>query len=74
MNTKTRLLMSFKTDDNRVISLAVDDPRDDLQESEIKTCMQLIIDKNIFAPNREQLVSMVDAKIVVTDTTEFDLV
>ena len=36
--------------------------------------MDLIVEKNIFAPNGCDLVSTVDAKIVVTDTTEFDLV
>ncbi len=74
MNTKTRLLMSFKSDLDKTVSISVDDPRDDIQENEIKQCMQLILDKNIFSISGAPLVSMVDAKVVTTDTTEFDLV
>ena len=40
---------------------------------EIKEVMDLIVEKNIFAPNGADLVDTVEAKIVVTDTTEYDL-
>ncbi len=43
-------------------------------ETEIKEVMDLIIEKNIFAPNGEDIVSAKDAKIVQTETTEFDLI
>ena len=36
--------------------------------------MDLVIDKNIFAPNGDDIVQAVDAKVVVTDTTPYDLV
>ena len=36
--------------------------------------MDLIVEKNIFSPNGEDIVSAKDAKIVQTETTEFDLV
>ena len=63
-----KLLMSFMTSSGRKVSLFVTDPREDVTETEIKEVMDLIIEKNIFAPNGE------DAKIVQTETTEFDLV
>lgn len=69
-----KLLMSFKTHDDRKVSLTVDNPREDITEAEIKTVMDLIVEKNVFASNKADLVKALEAKIVVTDTTEFDLV
>ena len=69
-----KLLMSFMTSNDKKVSLYVTDPREDVTESEIKEVMDLIIEKNIFAPNGEDIVSAKDAKIVQTETTEFDLV
>ena len=69
-----KLLMSFLTSSGKKVSLFVTDPRDDIKESEIKAVMDLIIEKNIFAPNGEDIVSAKEAKLVQTETTEFDLV
>ena len=74
METTKKLLMTFKTDGDRKVSLVVDDPREDISESEIKSAMDLVIAKNIFAPNGDDIVQAVDAKVVVTDTTPYDLV
>ena len=74
MEQTKRLVMTFKTDGDRKVSLVVDDPREDISESEIKTAMDLVIAKNIFAPNGDDIVQAVDAKVVVTDTTPYDLV
>ena len=74
MEQTKRLVMTFKTDGDRKVSLVVDDPREDISESEIKAAMDLVIAKNIFAPNGDDIVQAVDAKIVVTDTTPYDLV
>lgn len=74
METKKRLLMNFMSELDRKVSISVDDPREDITEDEIKEVMDLIVEKNIFAPNGADLVATVEAKIVVTDTTEFDLV
>ena len=71
---EVKLLMTFMTQSGRKVSLFVTDPREDVTESEIKTVMDLIVEKNIFAPNGEDIVSAKEAKIVLTDTTEFDLV
>ena len=74
MEQTKRLVMTFKTDGDRKVSLVVDDPRDDISESEIKAAMDLVIAKNIFAPNGDDIVQAIDAKVVVTDTTPYDLV
>ena len=73
MEQTKRLLMTFKTSDDKKVSLSIDDPREDITETEIKSAMDLVVEKNIFAPNGADIVSTVEAKVVVTDTTEYDL-
>ena len=73
MEQTKRLLMTFKTSDDKKVSLSVDNPREDITESEIKDAMDLVVSKNIFAPNGADIVSAVEAKVVVTDTTAYDL-
>ena len=73
MKVKTKLVMTFKSSDDKSVSISVDDPREDLSESEIKEAMDTILEKDIFSPNGGSLVSAVSAKVVQTDTTEYDL-
>lgn len=74
MEIKTKLLMTFKTSDDKKVSISVDNPREDLTETEIKEAMNTIIEKDIFSPNGGSLVSAVSAKVVQTDTTDYNLV
>ena len=74
MEQTKRLLMTFKTSDDKKVSLSIDDPREDITETEIKSAMDLVVERNIFAPNGGDIVATVEAKVVVTDTTEYDLV
>ena len=69
-----KLLMSFLTSSGKKVSLFVTDTREYVTETEIKEVMDLIVEKNIFSPNGEDIVSAKEAKIVQTETTEFDLV
>ena len=73
MKQTKRLVMTFKTDDDKKISLSVDDPREDVSEAEIKSAMDLVVSKNIFAPGGYDIVEAIEAKVVVTDTTSYDL-
>lgn len=74
METKKRLVMTFLTGVGRKISISIDDPKEDITEAEIADAMNLIVEKNIFAPYGSELVATVDAKVIVTDTEEFDLI
>ena len=74
METTKRLVMNFKTTGDKKISISVDDPRDDLTEFEVKAAMTLILSSNIFLPNGDELALLIDAKVVETDTTSYDLV
>ena len=69
MELNRKLVMTFKTTDDKKLSLTVDNPREDLTEEEVKTAMKLIKEKNIFAPGGADLASLVSAKVVETDTT-----
>jgi hypothetical protein len=73
-NLNKRLVMTFKAADDKSVSLTIDDPREDLTEEEIKDAMELVVSKNIFAPGGADIASAVSAKVVVTDTTPYDLV
>lgn len=74
MEIKKKLVMTFKTSNGKNFSLSVDDPRENLTESEIKSAMTLVLSKGVFVVNGEELAALVDAKVVQTDTTEYDLV
>ena len=74
MNVTKKLLMTFKTYENKNVSISVEDPKPNLTESEILEAMNLIIEKDIFMPNGEALVEKVGAKVVETETQEYDLV
>ncbi len=68
-----KLLMSFKNSLGNSYTITIDDPKDDLEEFEILQAMQLIKDKNIFIPAGYEILSLVGAKIVTSNTIEYDL-
>ena len=74
MNVTKKLLMTFKTDEDKNVSISVEDPKQNLTKSEIFEAMNLIIEKDVFSPNGEALVEKVCAKVVETETQEYDLV
>ena len=74
-NIETRLLMVFSTTLGRKVSLFVSDPKEDITEAEIKESMDQIVAKNVFAPRfGEELETSLEAKVVQTATTGYDLV
>lgn len=74
MNELLKLVMTFENEDGGKVNLSIVDPREDIEEQEIRQVMQLVVDKDIFEPNQLSLVKPLYAKIVNTQTTEFDLV
>ena len=74
MTETKKLVMVFKNSVGKNVSISIDDPKDNITETEIKTTMELIVEKNIFKKNDYAFVEAVVAKIVTTDTTEYDLV
>ena len=74
MTETKKLVMVFKNSVGKNVSISIDDPKDNITETEIKTTMELIVEKNIFKKNDYAFVEAVEAKIVTTDTTEYDSV
>ena len=72
---QTRVLyMTFKNTLGNSCTITVDDPRDDIEEQDIITTMNLIKEKNIFQPKGHDLITAVSAKIVDANTVEYNLV
>ena len=69
-----KLVMTFKNEVDKEVTISIDDPKDNITEQEIKTAMDLIVTKGIFKKGNYALTAVVDAKIVNTQTTEYDLV
>lgn len=74
MKQTSTLVMVFKNRAGKNVSISIDDPRDDLTESEIKSAMELIIAKDVFKKKNFSLTQAVGAKIINTETDEYDLV
>ena len=73
METSLKLVMTFKSEGDKTVNLTIDDPRDDISEAEVISAMNLILEKNIFSPDNVDLKEAVKAKVIQTETTEFDL-
>ena len=68
------LQMVFKNSIGKKVTMSMEDPKDALTEAEIKAAMDVIVEKNIFKKNNYDLVEAVEAKIVTTGTTTYDLI
>ncbi|MCC0661266.1 MULTISPECIES: DUF2922 domain-containing protein [unclassified Clostridioides] len=74
MEIKKKLVMSFKNVKDKQVSFSIENPKEDLTEENIKSVMDLIVSKNVFSVGGFDLASAVEAKIVETNTTPYDLV
>lgn len=74
MQESKKLVLVFENEIGKEVSISIEDPKDTITEAEIKTAMDLIVSKNVFKKNNYSLVGTVEAKIVNTQTDEYDLV
>ena len=68
-----KLIMTFKNTFGNSFSITIDDPREDIEETDIINAMNLIKDKNIFQPKGYDIAECVSAKVVDSTTTEYNL-
>ena len=68
-----KLIMTFKNTLGNSFSITIDDPREDIEETDIINAMSLIKDKNIFQPKGYDIAECVSAKVVDSTTTEYNL-
>ena len=67
------LQMVFKTDQDKKVNIKVTVPREDLEASEVKDVMDLIIENNVIRATAGDLVAIDRAYVVETGITELDL-
>lgn len=60
------LELSFKKEDGKGAKIVVANAREDITSEEVKTVMESIISKNVFAPNGINLVQVEGAKVIIT--------
>ena len=68
-----KLIMTFKNTLGNSFSITIDDPREDIEETDIINAMNLIKEKNIFQPKGCDIAECVSAKVVDSTTTEYNL-
>ena len=68
-----KLIMTFKNTLGNSFSITIDDPREDIEETDIINAMNLIKDKNILQPKGYDIAECVSAKVVDSTTTEYNL-
>ena len=68
-----KLIMTFKNTLGNSFSITIDDPRENIEETDIINAMNLIKDKNIFQPKGYDIAECVSAKVVDSTTTEYNL-
>ena len=68
-----KLIMTFKNTLGNSFSITIDDPREDIEETDIINAMNLIKDKNIFQPKGYDIAECGSAKVEDSTTTEYKL-
>lgn len=69
-----KLTMRFNTNDNKVHSIGITEPKDEITGEEVKAVMQNIVDKNIIKPKENvDILSIHDARIVETNVVQLEL-
>lgn len=68
------LEMDFNTELGRTQRIRVYDAKDPITGAEVAAAMDSIIAKNIFTGTGGNLTAKIDARVIVTDSSELDLV
>lgn len=69
---KTKLEMDFLDEFSKRLRISVDEPLEDLAQTEIKSAMDEIISQNIFISNGVDIVSKEGARIIRTTVNEME--
>ncbi len=67
---KAKVEMDFLDGFNKRLRISIDEPMEDLVQSEIENAMDIIIARNIFQSNGVDLVSREGARIIKTTINE----
>ena len=69
MATK-RLELSFQTVGGRKLTIAVPDPRDDVNAADAQAAMTTIVQKNVFATSGGDVTAALSARVTTRDTAD----
>ncbi len=70
---KTKLEMDFLDALNKNFRISLDDPREDLSETEVSDVMSDIMIANVFESKNGDLIEVVGARVVTTTVTEMEI-
>lgn len=70
---KTRLEMAFKDTDGKNFRIFLDNPRGDLEDTEVKEAMDVVIESDIFRNKNKSLETIESARVVRIEIEEFSL-
>ena len=67
---KSKLEMEFKDVAGKKFTLSLEEPKNDLTESDIRAAMEEVVNKNIFSTKEGDIVETVKARIIKTEIEE----
>lgn len=70
---KTKLEMDFLDALNKNFRISLDDPREDLSDTEVSDVMSDIMTANVFESKNGDLIEVVGARVVTTTITEMEI-
>ena len=70
---KTRLEMGFKDIAGKNFKVSIENPRENLENEDVKKTMDLLLEKDVFRNKNRSLESIENARIVKTEIEEFFL-
>ena len=68
----TSLVMAFRTSDNKLCNIKINDPKDDLTKTQVETVMNTVITKNVFETATAAKLTAID-KIYTITTAKTEL-
>jgi len=74
MATERTLEMDFNTELGRTVRMRVYDAKETLTSTEVAAAMDNIVLKDIFTSNYGSLTDKIAARVVLTDTTDLELI
>ena len=64
---KTKLEMGFKDEMGKNYNISIDEAKDDLEPEDVKTTMNMIVEKDAFRNNDNKLIKAKSARLIKTE-------
>lgn len=70
---KTKLEMGFKDEMGKNYNISIDEAKDDLEPEDVKTTMNMIVEKDAFRNNDNKLIKAESARLIKTEIIDIPL-